>query len=124
MKRYESDLSDEEFEILEAFLPKVFDDGRPRKYEIRDILNGIFYIEKTGCQWRMLPKEFPKWTSVYGYFSRWCKNGLWEIINKELVKMCRKNMGKNEKPSVGIIDSQSVKSTKKGDLEGMMVVRK
>ena len=120
MKRYESDLTDDEFKILEPLLPKAFDDGRPRKYSIREIVNGIFYVEKTGCQWRMLPKDFPKWRSVYGYFYKWSKNGLWERINLELVK----NLGKQEKPSVGIMDSQSVKSTKKGALEDMMEASK
>lgn len=124
MKRYESDLTDDEFKILEALLPKAFDDGRPRKYSIREIVNGIFYVEKTGCQWRMLPKDFPKWRSVYGYFYKWSKNGLWERINLELVKSFRKNLGKQEKPSVGIMDSQSVKSTKKGALEDMMEASK
>lgn len=123
MKRYDSDLSDEEFKIIESLLPQEFDDGRPRKYNIRDILDAIFYIEKTGCQWRMLPKDFPKWRSVYGYFLIWCKNGLWERINLELFKRCREKMGKNEMPSVGIIDSQSVKSTKKGASLVMMVVK-
>ena len=116
-----SDLVDEEWEIIAPLLPKVSDDGRPRLYSFREILNAIFYVEKTGCQWRMLPKEFPKWRSVYGYFNLWCKNGLWERINKELVKMCRKSMDKNENISVGIIDSQSVKSTKKGASQVLMV---
>ena len=119
--RYISDLVDEEWEIIAPLLPKVSDDGRPRLYSFREILNAIFYVEKTGCQWRMLPKEFPKWRSVYGYFNLWCKNGLWERINKELVKMCRKSMDKNENISVGIIDSQSVKSTKKGASQVLMV---
>ena len=121
--RYISDLVDEEWEIIEPLLPNASDDGRPRLYSFREILNALFYLEKTGCQWRMLPKEFPKWRSVYGYFNLWCKSGLWEIINKELVKMCRKSMNKSENISVGIIDSQSVKSTKKGALQVLMVER-
>lgn len=119
----DSDLIDKEWEIIEPLLLGFSDDGRPRLYSYREILNAIFCIEKTVCQWRMLPKDLPKWRSVYGYFNLWCKNGLWEIINQELVKMCRKSIGKNEKPSVGIIDSQSVKSNKKGASQVLTVER-
>ena len=124
MLRYESDLTDQEWEIIEKFLPKPSNDGRPRKYHLREIMNGIFYVEKTGCQWRQLPKDLPPWRSVYNYFREWSKNGIFEKINRELVKEIRKKKGKNENPTLGIIDSQTVKTTKKGGLEDMMVARR
>lgn len=124
MLRYESDLTDEQWEIIEKHLPPPSDDGRPRKYHFREIFNGITYVEKTGCQWRQLPKDFPPWRSVYNYFREWSKAGIFERINKELVKLVRVSLGKKANPTVGIIDSQSVKTTKKGVLEDMMVVKR
>ncbi len=124
MLRYESDLTDKEWDIVKVFLPPPADDGRPRKYDFREIVNGIFYISKTGGQWRQLPKDFPKWKSVYGYFREWSNKGIWENINQELVKFSRVSMGKKEMPTVAIVDSQSVKTTKKGGLEDMTVASK
>ncbi|MCS7318259.1 MAG: transposase [Candidatus Dojkabacteria bacterium] len=91
-------------------------DGRPRKYNFREILNEIFYVEKTGCQWRQLPKDLQPWRSLYNYFREWSKSGIFERINRELTKRTRLLKGKNENATVGIIDSQSVKTTKKGAL--------
>lgn len=107
MTTYPTNVSNSQWQIISKFL----DVGRNRKYDLREIVNAILYLVKTGCQWRMLPGDFPKWTIVYYYFSVWKKNGVLEEIHESLVEKIRKKQGKNEEPSVGIIDAQSVKST-------------
>ena len=107
MTNYPTNLSDSQWQIIS----KILETQRNRKYELREIINAIFYVVKTGCQWRMLPGDFPNWPIVYYYFSVWKKNGNWEYIHEILVEKIRKQQGKNEEPSVGIIDAQSVKST-------------
>jgi putative transposase len=92
-------------------MSKFLDIGRNRKYDLREIINAILYVVKTGCQWRMLPGDFPNWPIVYYYFSRWKKNGLWEEVHESLVEKIRKREGRDEEPTVGIIDAQSVKNT-------------
>ncbi|WP_341810839.1 IS5 family transposase [Wolbachia endosymbiont (group A) of Nomada ferruginata] len=120
---YPSDISDKEWEILEPYVAQGAI-GRPRKHNISTIINAIRYIMRGGCQWRMLPKDFPPWKTVYDYFIRWRNNGKLKKIHDMLVKEVRKMVGKNETPSVGIIDSQSVKTTQKGDQEDMMPGKK
>lgn len=112
-KRYPSDLTDEEWEILEPLLNKLdpYTTGRPRKADLREIVNAIFYLNKTGCQWRYLPKCFPSYTLVSHYYHRWVNRNILERINTEIRQNVRKELGRNEKPSAGIIDSQTVKGT-------------
>lgn len=107
MNLYPSNISDSQWAIISKFL----DIERSRKYDLREVMNGILYLVKTGCQWRMLPKDFPEWTMVYYYFSTWKKKGLLEEIHTFLVEKVRLSVGKSEDPSVGIIDAQSVKNT-------------
>jgi putative transposase len=107
MTNYPTNVSNSQWQIIS----KSLDMERNRKYDLREIVNAILYLVKTGCQWRMLPGDFPKWTIVYYYFSVWKKNGVLEEIHESLVEKIRKKQGKNEDPSVGIIDAQSVKST-------------
>lgn len=107
MTNYPSDVSNDQLQIMSKFL----DLNRNRKYDLREIVNAVFYLVKTGCQWRFLPGDFPKWQIVYYYFSTWKKNEIWEQLHEFLVETIRKTAGKNEEPSVGIIDAQSVKST-------------
>ena len=107
MTNYPTSVSNSQWEIISKHL----DIQRNRKYSLREIVNGILYLVKTGCQWRMLPADFPKWQNVYYYFSVWKKSGLIEQIHEFLVEKIRKSTGKNEEASVGIIDAQSVKST-------------
>lgn len=107
MTTYPSNLSDSQWQIISKFL----DIRRNRKYDLREIVNAILYVVKTGCQWRMLPKDFAPWKSVYYYFSVWKKNEIFEIIHETLVEKIRVKQGKKEEPSLGIIDAQSVKST-------------
>ncbi len=115
-KAYPSDLSDIEWLILQVLIPIAKPGGRPRSVDIREILNAIFYILRSGCAWRMLPHDFPKWQTVYGYFRTWRKAGVWEQMNTALRESVREQAGREAEPSAGIIDSQSVKTTEtKGD---------
>jgi putative transposase len=107
MTNYPTNLSNSQWQIIAKFL----DVARNRRYSLREIINGILYLVKSGCQWRMLPKDFPNWKLVYYYFSTWKKAGLIEHIHETLVEKIRKQHGKQEEPSVGIIDAQSVKNT-------------
>ena len=107
MTSYPTNVSDSQWQIISKYL----DVERNRKYELREIVNAILYLVKTGCQWRMLPGDFPQWTIVYYYFSVWKQNGILEQIHECLVEKIRKQRNKKEEPSVGIIDAQSVKST-------------
>jgi putative transposase len=93
---------------------QIIGDTRKRKHPLRDILNAIFYLLKTGCQWRMLPCDFPKWQLVYYYFSRWREDGTFEEIHERLRDKCRERQKRHRSPSVGLIDSQSVKTTRVG----------
>ena len=103
-------------EICRFFIKKMR--GRKRKHSPRAILDGIFYILRTGCQWRMLPSDFPPWQTVYSSYRRWAENGLWKRLNDILRIRLRKATGKNKHPSIAIIDSQSAKTTEQGGPRG------
>lgn len=123
-KRYPSDLSDKEWDLIADFMKADPSGGRPPKYSRREILNAIFYVAKTGCQWRYLPKNLPPWNAVYMQFLRWRDNGKIEQIYYALHRKLRMAVGKNEIPSVGIMDSQSIKTTEERGLQGSMEARK
>jgi putative transposase len=112
-KAYDSDLTDEQWEILKPFMEKrhVLGWGRPRTVDIREVVNAIFYLHKTGCQWRSLPHDFPSWPVVYYHFRKWRKNGVWENANHALTRQCRETAGRDPNPTAACIDSQSVKGT-------------
>lgn len=118
---YPSDLTDAQWRTIEPLLPRPkcpWGPGRPRENCFRDILNAIFYVLRSGCQWRMLPHEYPKWPIVYYYFRLWRLNGVWERIHDSLREMVRVKEGREPKPSAAIIDSQSVKTTQKCGIRG------
>ena len=112
-KRYPSDLTDEEWAIVEPLLKELdpYKTGRPREVDLREVLNAIFYLNKTGCPWRYLPKEFPDYRIVSYYYHRWVDKNVFEKINTAIHGQLRKEMGRNEQPSAAIIDSQTVKGT-------------
>jgi putative transposase len=118
-KRYPSDLTDEEWEILKQVLDEVepYTTGRPRKIDLREVLNAIYYMNKTGCQWRYLPKDFPSYSLVSYYYQKWVYNKTWGRLNTTLRQQLRKKSVRDENPSAGIIDTQSVKGTPESTLE-------
>jgi putative transposase len=116
--RYTSDLADTEWQLIDYCFPKPCKTGRPREHEYRELLNAIFYLTKTACQWRNLPQDFAPWRTVYHYFRCWKRNGLWEQIHTHLREHLRQVEGRQRQPSAGILDSQSVKSTECSDERG------
>ena len=112
--RYASDCTDEEWVLIEPFMLPVSKVGRPRRTDMRNVWEAIQYIAATGCQWAMLPKDFPPFTTVQYYFYRLRDSGLLDIINDTLVAAARLLSGRNAGPTAGVIDSQSVKTTESG----------
>ena len=104
---YSTDLTDKEWEVIKTLFPY----GNRSEHHKRSLLNAVFYVEKTGCQWRMLPKDYPPWNTVWSFFYRAKASGLWQKINDEMVRATRQKAGKSETPTYSLIDSQSVKTT-------------
>ena len=110
-KTYPSDLSDEQWKLLETMLPPAERRGRKRRVCLRQVLNALRYILRTGCAWRYLPSEYPNWTSVYYYFQKWRDSDWFAAVSDALRRRLRLQQGRDENPSAGIVDAQSVKTS-------------
>jgi putative transposase len=114
---YPTDLTDEQWKLIEPMLPEAKPGGRPRETDLRAVLNALFYLVRSGCQWRMIPHEFPPWRTCYNYYRAWIDGGTWDEIVYLLRGDVRKEAGRKSQPRVAAIDSQSVKTTEQGGEE-------
>ena len=111
---YPSDVTDPEWDVIAPLLPAAKPGGRPRTASLREIVNALFYISRSGCAWRMLPRAFPPYQTVYDYFRAWRKDGTWTRLHDALRNRVREKEGREISPSAAIVDSQSAKTTEKG----------
>lgn len=125
---YPTDLKKSQWELLSPYLVKPLPEkarrGRPAKQDFRREVDAILYVVKTGCQWRMLPNEFPPWQSVYGYFRRWRTDGSWDRVMHALRERARCQAGRDMEPTVAIVDSRSAKTASKGGSAGLTRARR
>ncbi len=110
-KAYPSDLTDAQWEVLEPLIPAVAEDATNVAYSRREIVNGILYVLRSGCPWRLVPHDLPAWGTVYWYFRTWRNEGVWDQILHTLRKQVRHKQGREPEPSAAVIDSQSIKTS-------------
>jgi len=113
-QRYPTDLTDDEWALLEPLVPPAAPGGRPRSTDPREIVNAVRYLLRSGCAWRLLPREFPPWPTVYAYFRRWQADGAWERMAGALRRDLRVALGRRPEPSGAVLDSQTARTTEKG----------
>ena len=123
-KPYPTDLSDKQWTLIAPLIPPAKHGGRPRGTDMREVMNAVVYVVKSGCDWRMLPHDLPQWDIVYHYFRAWKQDGTWKRIHDTLRGKLRTKLGKNEQPTAGIIDAQSVKTAEKGGFVAMMLAKR
>ena len=115
---YPSDLTEEQYDLIKEHF-RYGNYGKKRSHSVWLLINAVFYLIKTGCQWRFLPKEYPAWKTVYSFYMRAKNKGVWEKMMKDLVEKSRVKMGRSSDPSYSLIDSQSVKTTDKAEARGI-----
>ena len=111
---YPSDLSNEQWSLLQHSIPPALPGGRDREVDMREVINGILYLSRTGCSWRLLPHDLPPWGTVHYYYRRFRRDGSWTKIHEKLREKVRVAEGKKPTPTAAVIDSQSVKTAEKG----------
>jgi len=117
-KSYPSDLTDEQWALLEPMIPPESPGGRTRSVDMREVVNGILYLLRTGCAWRHLPHDLPPWGTVHWYYRRFRRDGTWERIHDRLRERVRVAAGRHAQPSAAVLDAQSVRTTEKGGSTG------
>lgn len=121
---YPSDVTNGQWRLIAPLIPPPLPGGRPREVDLREVVNGILYVVRTGCSWRQVPHDFPPWITVYYYFRRFERDGTWRKIHDRLRERVRRKAGKKPTPSVGILDSQSVKTAAKGGIVATTLARR